>query len=134
MIRPFLLGVTAIVAAGATVLAQQPSAMSGAQFDVVSIKPHKDDPAAFTGTRFLPDGTFMLTNSPIVPIIAYVSPVPVVWSNIKGLPGWVATDRFDITAKPEPGSIPTREQRNEMIRNMLIERFKIAGHVEEEEQ
>ena len=133
MIRRIAL--VALATAGTTLLAQpQAPAISGAQFDVVSIKPHKDDPRAFIGTRYLPDGTFMLSNSPIVPIITYASEVPVVWSNIKGLPNWATTERFDIIGKPAPDSHPTRDQRNEMVRNMLIERFKLAGHIEDEEQ
>ena len=43
-----------------------------------------------------------------------------------GGPNWVTTDRFDIDAKTE-GSV-THEQGLEMLRNLLAERFKLAGH------
>jgi uncharacterized protein (TIGR03435 family) len=50
------------------------------------------------------------------------------------LPDWARTEGYDIIAKPAPGSNPTREQRIEMMRNMLIERMKVAGHIEEQER
>ena len=133
MIRRIAL--VAAATAGTTLLAQpQAPAISGAQFDVVSIKPHPYDPARGGGMRTLPDGTFMMTSQPIWSIIAYASPVAVLPRNIKGLPDWARTEAFDIIAKPAPDSHPTRDQRNEMMRNLLIERFKVAGHVDEEEQ
>lgn len=113
---------------------QQTSPIIGAQFDVVSIKPHKYDPVAGGSMGTRPDGTFMMTSQPIWSIIAYASPVPVSPREIVGLPEWASTEAYDIVAKPAPGSNPTREQRNEMMRNMLIERLKVAGHIEEQER
>jgi uncharacterized protein (TIGR03435 family) len=113
---------------------QQAAPLVGAQFDVVSIKPHKADAAAGGGIRSAPDGGFMMTGLPIRSIISAASPVPVSPREIIGLPEWANTERYDIIAKPAPGSHPTREQRAEMMRNMLIERMKVAGHIEEREQ
>ena len=122
-----------VVAATASPLrSQQPAVISGAQFDVVSIKRNREMNGG--AMRTLPDGTLMMTNQPLWPILIYVSPVPVLPRNVKGAPNWVTTDRYDIIAKPAPDSHPTREQRIEMMRNLLIERFKVAGHVAEEEQ
>jgi len=117
-----------------SLLAPQSAAVSGPQFDVVSIKPHKSDPPVGGSMRTLPDGTFMIIGLPIRSIIAFASPVPVTPREIIGMPDWVATERYDITGKPAPGSNPTREQRAEMMRAMLIERMKVAGHIEEQEQ
>jgi uncharacterized protein (TIGR03435 family) len=113
---------------------QQTPPMVGAQFDVVSIKPHQYDPATGGGMRTGPNGTFTMTSQPIWSIIAYASPVPVSPREIVGLPEWANTEHYDIIAKPAPGSNPTREQRAEMMRNMLIERMKVAGHIEEQER
>jgi len=115
-------------------IAPQAPAPSGAQFDVVSIKPHKYDPVAGGGMRTLPDGTFMMTSQPIWSIIATVSPAPVSPREVIGLPEWAKTETYDIIAKPAPESNPTREQRAEMMRNMLIERLKVASHIEEQER
>jgi len=135
-----LLGVTlAAGLAAPTLSGQQPAAtptppLSGAQFDVVSIKPHPYDPASGGGMRTLPDGTFMMTSQPIWSIITYASPVPVSPRNVTGLPEWARTEGYDIIAKPAPDSHPTREQLTEMMRNLLIERLKVVGHVEEQQQ
>ena len=125
---------TALVAfaVGSTLLAQQqPAVVSGAQFDVVSIKPQKDE--GLSGPmRTLPDGTFIGTHVRIRQIISAVVPEPV--DDFVGLPGWVMSDSYDIVAKPPADMHPTPEQRREMMRNMLIDRMKVAGHVEEQER
>jgi len=133
---PFgIVSVAAWCIAGATTLVQQPNAsIAGPQFDVVSIKPHKYDPVSGGGMRMLPDGTFMMTSQSIWSIIAYAAPVPVLPRNVVGLPEWARTETYDIIAKPAPGSNPTREERAEMMRNMLVERLKVAGHIEEQER
>src|ERR1044072_4363652 len=106
----------------------QPS--GGAQFEGVSIKPNKSEPGAGGGISTLPDRTFMMTNHPIESIIRAASPVPV--REVSGLPNWAKADSYDIIAKPPAGS--TAKQRAEMMRNLFIERMKLAGHVEERER
>jgi uncharacterized protein (TIGR03435 family) len=47
-------------------------------------------------------------------------------------PDWIASDRFIINAKvPEGGSSP--DQRAEMLRNLLLDRFKLTVHKEKKE-
>jgi len=110
---------------------QQTPATSGAQFDVISIKPHKDDGTG-GGMRTLPDGGFMATGIRIRQIMNAAAPEAVF--DITGLPDWVLTERYDIIAKPAADSHATREERAQMMRNMMIERFKVAGHVQEVER
>jgi uncharacterized protein (TIGR03435 family) len=75
----------------------------------------------------MPDGTFIMTNQPISSIILGASPTAV--RDVEGLPAWAATERYDIIAKPQPGA--TRSQQSEMMANLLAERLKVVGHVEE---
>jgi uncharacterized protein (TIGR03435 family) len=110
--------------------AMQTQSPGAAQFDVVSIKPSAAGFGSGGGMRTLPDGTFMMTNQPIRSIILSASPTPA--REVLGLPDWVNTDRYDITAKAPAGS--SREQQAEMMRNMIIERMKLVGHVEEQER
>ncbi|MBZ5560590.1 MAG: TIGR03435 family protein [Acidobacteriia bacterium] len=130
--RRAVLLVGVVAATTSPLRSQQPAVISGAQFDVVSIK--RNSEMNGVALRTLPDGTLMMTNQPLWSILIYASPVPVLPRNVKGAPNWVTTDRYDIIAKPAPDSHPTREQRIEMMRNLLIERFKLGGHVAEEEQ
>lgn len=46
-------------------------------------------------------------------------------------PAWLGTTRFDLAAKVPEGA--TAAQLNLMMRNLLIERFKLAAHVEKKE-
>jgi len=110
---------------------QQP-AVSGARFDVVSIKPHPYDPATGGGMRTLPDGTFRVTSMPIFSVLMAGAPEPVY--QVTGFPDWVRSDAYDIIAKPAPDFHPTPEQQREMLRAMLIDRLKVAGHIQEVER
>ena len=102
----------------------------GAQFDVVSIKPNLSAPGAGGGMQTLPDGSFMMTNQPMESILSAASPVQVV--EVLGMPGWARSDRYDINARAPAGG--TRAQQREMLRNMIVDRMKLAGHVEEQER
>jgi uncharacterized protein (TIGR03435 family) len=128
MIGRSVLTIVAVTAAGSTLLAQNP-ALVGAQFDVVSIKLNASGPMAGSGGRELPDGSRIFTNRPIATIVAAAAPEPVF--EVLGLPDWTKTERYDIQAKPVPDSHPTREQRAEMMRNLLLDRLKLVAHVEE---
>jgi uncharacterized protein (TIGR03435 family) len=98
------------------------------EFDVISIKRASPD-AVGGGMRSLPDGTYIMANQPIRSVIMRASPVPA--REVVGLPDWAMTDRYDITAKPPPGS--TREQRDEMWRTVFAERMKLVAHIEDRE-
>src|SRR5436309_14248014 len=114
MSRVALVVIVILAALAAIDAHSQAPALVGAQFDVVSIKPHPYDPASGGGMRTLPDGTFMMTSQPIISIISAASPVPVSPREIIGLPDWARTEAYDIIAKPVAGANPTREQRKEM--------------------
>jgi uncharacterized protein (TIGR03435 family) len=98
------------------------------EFDVVSIK--RNTAGGGGGLRTLPDGTFIMTNQPIRSMIMSASPVPA--REVIGLPDWVMSERYDITAKPPAGS--TREQRSLMWQALFAERMKFVGHIEERER
>src|SRR5262245_47385825 len=118
------------IAAGPTLGSQRPPAISGAKFDVVSIKLNKSGAIGGSG-QTLPDGTQRFINRPIATIVAAAAPGPVDEVARERLPQWVLSERYDIIAKPAPDSHPTRQQRDEMMRNLLIERLKATGHIEE---
>jgi uncharacterized protein (TIGR03435 family) len=131
MLRVGLLG--AVTVAALLSPQTQPLPIVGAQFDVVSIKRNRSGLGS-SGMRTLPDGTFIMTNGEIVSIVGAASPVPVSLQEITGLPQWTMTERYDIIAKPADGSNPTRDQRAEMMRNMIIDSMRLVAHVEEQER
>ena len=124
-----LLIVLAAPLSGPRLAAQAPAEVSGAQFDVVSIKRSPND-AVGGGMRSLPDGMMIMTNQPIRSIILSASPV--LAREVEGLPDWVNRERYDVTLKPPAGV--TREQHPEMMRSMFAERMMLKAHVEERER
>jgi uncharacterized protein (TIGR03435 family) len=110
------------------VTAQSPSGSTGAHFETISITASESTTGG--GMRTSPDGTFVMTNSAIRSMLLAGSPIPV--REVKGAPDWVNTDRYDITAKAPAGS--SREHNGERLRNLLIDRLKLVGHLEEQDQ
>jgi uncharacterized protein (TIGR03435 family) len=130
MVRSLRTTLIAAALSSTGLVAQGPSTppAASAQFEVISIK--RNTSLGGGGIRSLPDGTLIMTNQPIRSIILGASPVPV--REVVGLPDWVNTERYDVTAKPPAGA--TREQRSEMMRNLFAERMMLAAHVETRER
>jgi bla regulator protein blaR1 len=132
--------VTIVVAAAAPsswVAAQAPPASP--QFEVASIKPNKSGPGP-QRIGFQPGGRFTAVNVPVRDLIslAYGQSQPLPNFQIIGGPGWMASDRFDITAKAEgdfqPGPAGPPQQIPQMIRALLADRFKLVAHEETRDQ
>ncbi len=117
------------------------------EFDVVSVKP--SDPAA--RGSFINVGVgdlFTAGNMPIRALITFAYEIRDL--QLTGGPGWVASDRFDITAKtprdqlspggddPRSMTDSQREVRNQRLRErcraLLAERFGLVAHHETREE
>jgi bla regulator protein blaR1 len=117
---------TVLLAACAIALHAQSD--GSARFDVVSIKRSANDRPG--GGRTLPDGTQIMVGFAIRNILMAGATEPVI--DVEGYPAWVASELYDITAKPPEGY--ERRRAGEMMRNMLIDRMKFAAHIERREQ
>jgi uncharacterized protein (TIGR03435 family) len=124
--RP-LAGVLALLVLSAAftplLLAQAPAA-----FDAVSIKRNTSG-GAERSFRVRP-GQIVATN---------VTVRHVIWNafnvqdfEVSGGPGWLSTERFDITAKSD--SNPTPDQMREMLRTLLADRFNLKAHRVQQDQ
>jgi uncharacterized protein (TIGR03435 family) len=113
-------------------------------FDVVSIRPA--DPDARGGSLHLGAGDLAAKNMPLRNLITFAYDIRDL--QLRGGPNWVATERFDVTAKPpsvevtpdDPKSV-TDEQRKasadrvrERVRTMLADRFGLVVHNETKEE
>ncbi|HEX4347017.1 MAG TPA: TIGR03435 family protein [Vicinamibacterales bacterium] len=129
-----------VAAAGVVVhaLAQTPAPSANLAFDVVSVKANPQGPGGPVFTRIQPGGRLDATNVPLSMLItqAYrIQPFQLI-----GAPAWVASDRFDISAKapqgvelsPTPPGAPPGPQQT-MMRAMLADRFKLKVHIEQRE-
>src|SRR5262249_41806417 len=114
--------------------------------EVASIKPA--DPGANGGRiQYVPGGGLNMTNVPLRNIIQQAYDVRDF--QLTGGPGWVGTDRWDITARPAPGTVDgtddpakmtdaqrqtVRDQMGERLRALLADRFHLTVHKETKEQ
>ena len=95
-------------------------------FDAVSIRINKNTGAIFT-TRERPDGGFTVTASPAVLLLNRAFSDG--GGDMVGVPPWAFSTRLDVIANAVPGrGTPTAEQRRNMTRAMLAERFKLQWH------
>ena len=121
--------------------AQAPAVPSGPlSFQAASIKPNK----SLQGDRasgFQPGGRFVARNMALRNLIAiaYGEPAPLPLVRVLGGPDWLDSDRYDIEAKsdanfPETAAQPGFSSSGEqMLRTLLVERFKLAAHTESRE-
>ncbi len=123
---------SAIVALSAFALhvhAQTAAPAPRPSFEVASIKRSVSD-SGFSGDRSLPGGRLRVENQRLRQIIrsAYGS------SDLEviGGPSWIDADRWDIAATAGTGErdAPWRE----MLKTLLVERFKLVAHVEQRER
>ncbi|MBZ5576437.1 MAG: TIGR03435 family protein [Acidobacteriia bacterium] len=113
-------------------------------FEVASIKPSSAD-AHNVMIQMQPGGGVRMTNVTLRILLAQAYDVRDF--QISGGPGWMASDRFDITAKtdrstgadappPDPRQISEaqmktfQEQLRERLRGLLAERFRLTAHRE----
>jgi uncharacterized protein (TIGR03435 family) len=111
--------------------AQAPSAPGPTDrltFEVASIKPNKSgDPRSRTDAA--PNGRVMATNVPLNDLVRTafeLQPQEMVIGD--RAPAWITTDRWDVEAKA--AGEPSPQQMRAMLRNLLIDRFKLVARRE----
>jgi len=106
------------------------SAVPGLSFDVTSVR-RNVRPESRLRMQHGAGGTFSATAATLLALIreAY----DVVDEQISGARGWMVSDRFDISAKvTETQRSFTREQGRQMLRTLLIQRFQLKVHTEQQ--
>jgi uncharacterized protein (TIGR03435 family) len=110
-------------------------------FEVASVKANKSADRGPAGMQVLPSGRLVVTNIPLMMIIATAYDVPFQGGRLTGGPDWIRSERFDIEATPAAGAIPVNASskvRQDLIRQMLqtllAERFKMTVRRETKEQ
>lgn len=100
------------------------------RFDVASIRPHAPDDSRFQ-VKMPTNGRFSAIGSvaKLVLMIAY----DMQETQIVGGPGWIATEKWDITAKCDDRSSHSFEDTHRMLENLLQERFALQIHRETEQ-
>jgi uncharacterized protein (TIGR03435 family) len=104
--------------------APQSTDTAAPSFEVASVKVNRT--GAPGGSFVMPPGRFTATNIPLKVLITNAYQLS--FFEVVGGPGWISTDRFDISAKAPDGAPP--EQTRAMVRTLLKERFKLVVHKE----
>jgi uncharacterized protein (TIGR03435 family) len=106
------------------------------EFEVASIKPTEPSAAqTSTGARIQPGGRFVAQGI-TVKVLALRAFNASSNDQVLGLPKWADTDRYDINAKvplEESSTTPLDiESIEPMVRSLLVERFKMKYHTEQQ--
>ncbi|HEX4038405.1 MAG TPA: TIGR03435 family protein [Acidobacteriaceae bacterium] len=93
-------------------------------FEVATIKPTRPDER---GTYITVRGTdLVVVNFSLNDLIKFAYDVQE--KQIVGGPDWMATDKWDIDAKPDTPGRPNQKQMQTMLRKMLADRFALKFH------
>src|SRR5262245_34054034 len=93
------------------------------RFDVASIKPNKGGAGSPSFSRLLPTGEVRTTNTSLKRLIVIAYDLQMT-DIVTGGPDWMASQGFDVDAKPEGRSTGTRGRL--MLRTLLAERFNLV--------
>ena len=105
-----------------------PVGTQGLTFEVASVKANTSTDKRGRIELNLPD-SFTATNLPLLSMISLFYEVP--GFKMSGGPGWLSTDRFDISAKADRRI--TMDEKRAMLRALLEDRFKLKVHRETKE-
>ena len=113
--------------------AQSPSSPTTAPaFEVVSVKRNTTE-SGDSSISQPPDGSLRMVNVSVRTILGRAYQGSTLDSI--GLPDWASSERYDVAATPVPGRPnPSQDERRDMVRAMLADRFKLSAHYETREQ
>ena len=117
---------------GVALVAQEPAPPSAKlvpAFEVASIKPNKSGSGSMS-VGYPVGNRFVMVNGPVSSLVrsAYSSDT----GELVGAPGWVETERYDVTALA--GRDATTDELREMLRTLLSNRLKLVVHYETQER
>jgi len=106
---------------------------TGEAFDVASVKPNLSTQDG--GTLTVRTGVFRAVNVTLRSLIAtaFGDRQALFNDQLIGGPSWIASDRFDITAKTESGGPQNLQQLPPFVRTLLADRFSLKTHWEQQQ-
>jgi len=124
-VRSFYLILLCSVACWPAQAQSQAAAPAPQSFEVASIKPSAPDGVVISRTQATAGGRFTATGT-VKYLIQYAYGVQDF--QITGVPGWLASERYDIVAKAETSA--NADQIKLMLQSLLAERFRLMLHRE----
>jgi uncharacterized protein (TIGR03435 family) len=101
-------------------------------FEVATIKP--SNPATPGQSILVGRGganLFTTTNTTLNDLIVFAYGVHI--QQIMNGPAWLASEKFDLSAKPEDAGVPDATQLRTMVQKLLVDRFSLKFHKEKKE-
>ncbi|HSP67219.1 MAG TPA: TIGR03435 family protein [Bryobacteraceae bacterium] len=93
-------------------------------FEVATIKPsNPDTPGQSILVGRGGSNLFTTTNTTLSDLITFAYGIHV--RQVTGGPGWLETEKYDLTAKPDQPGIPNDRQLRAMLQKLLAERFQL---------
>lgn len=108
---------------------QRESASQNLTFDVASVKFNKSGDQR-SSERWQPGGRFVASNLPLKSLLSVAYAVPLY--QLDGLPDWVSSSRFDITAQAQQE--PSLAERRLLLQSLLRDRFHVISKTESKEK
>lgn len=98
-------------------------------FEVATIKPSKPDEKG--NAILVRGGRFSTINTTLLSLVEFAYEVQA--HQVVGGPDWMASDKFDIAAKPDAPGAPSDKQWKSMLQKLLADRFQLKFHRENKE-
>jgi uncharacterized protein (TIGR03435 family) len=132
--RRLVIGTVLVLASAALVVIRAQAPVKSPAFDVAAIK--QNTTGGTNGSFGGPPSRFTATNAPVLRFIMFAYRMQD--DLIEGAPDWVKNDRWDINAKAD-GDFPATtidgpDVRRDMLRALLVDRFKLSAHTETRQQ
>lgn len=113
----------------ASVYAQDAAAPTSPTFEVASVKRTVGTDSVRSG--FIPTpGRFVAENVPAGTLIGFAYRDTV--DDLRGVPAWAQSERYNVTATLPAQSSPSQVAL--MLRNLLVDRFRLTVHIERQER
>ena len=115
-----------------------PAVAQSQAFATITIKPGRSADPRNARVQVRPNGDVIASAVPVIALLSYAYDVPVNPSpRLSPLPNWTVTEKYDIEAKARANAIPpslqdseVRSRTQQMIRELLADRFKLVMRVE----
>ncbi len=105
------------------------AANANPSFEVATIKPSKPDEKG--NAILVRGGQFSTINTTLLSLVEFAYDVQA--NQVVGAPGWMASEKFDLAAKPDTPGAPSDKQWKGMLQKLMSDRFQLKFHRQSKE-
>ena len=105
------------------------AASANPSFEVATIKPSKPDEKG--NAILVRGGQFTTINTTLLSLVEFAYDVQA--NQVVGAPDWMASEKFDLAAKPDTPGAPSDKQWKGMLQKLMADRFQLKFHRQNKE-